>query len=470
MLKILAAFPCTIGVSSPEIAVANKPLLWKSRDISPNTLNTIRFVENMTYKFVAISTANQNTAWMGVNEMGFAIANSLANDLTVDTGVFYNGNLMYNALGLAANLADFENYLSYLTSHNSLDLELRGNFVAFDATGNTRLYEVNNNNYWVFETDAQNPYLLRTNHSVNGGGSEGIERLLRSTAIIEDLVSDNELTVPNLLIKQIRDISDVQSQPFALPWAFGDASPFYATDYSICRRNTIAAVVIEGIEAGQDPKLTTMWLIMGNPFISYAIPIFPTSKPNLAPIINLSENSPELANILWNSDNDYLLDTSHFINSNNFSLMETLSSTEFELYQATEILKTEWSNNLISDANVREFVNLQAASCLNFSTQLFTNFTPNYNAEVTPLIELNVYPNPFSSNLTLEVSATKGSEGKVSVYNLKGQFVKTVKSAGNNKFYWDGRNSDHEKMAAGIYLIKYETKSESVTKKVVFKN
>lgn len=468
ILNIVLAFPCSIGVASNTITTSNKPILWKSRDISPSTTNSIRYVENMTYNYVAITTPGENLAWMGVNEAGFALANSLSDDLTVDTGTFNNGNLIYSALGLVENLAGFENYLDYLTTSSTLDLELRGNFVAFDADGNTKLYEVNNNNYWVFETnETENPYILRTNHSVNGGGNYGIERLLRSTEIVHDLALNNELSVNNLLVNQIRDISDENSNPFALPWEFGDSTPFYYTDYSICRRNTISAVVIEGVEDGQDPKLTTMWLIMGNPFVSYALPLLPTIRPNLSTINNLSENSPELVNNLWNEDNGYLLNTSRFVNSNNFSLMQTLSDRETESYLMMDSLKSQWANDEISDDTIRSFINQQASSALAFSSELFNNFTPNYNSEVAAISNINLYPNPFYSKLTLEVNSPKSNNAKVKIYNIKGQLVKTLDNVRNGKYQWNGRNNQNERIADGVYLLKYESKDETITKKVV---
>jgi len=469
LLSIIEVFSCTIGIASHEISASNKPILWKSRDISPSTTNTIRYVENMTYKFVGISTPGEARVWMGVNEMGFAIANSLSDDLTVDTGVFYNGNLIYNALGLVEDLEDFEEYLDYLTTVSTIDLELRGNFVAFDAQGNSKLYEVNNSNYWVFDTDdTPNDYLLRTNHSVNGGGTEGIERLVRSTEIIEGLVSNNELTVPNLLMKQIRDVSDSQSQPFPLPWQFGDETPIFYTDYSICRRSTISAVVIEGVEEGEDPRLSTMWLIMGNPFVSYAIPLLPTVKPTLEQINNLSENSPELVSILWNSDNDYFLDTSHFVNSANFSLLQTFSDRETEVYDSMENMKIQWDNEEINDNDMRDFINLQASSTLNFSSELFYNFTPNSETEIEPIPTLSIYPSPFSKEVTIESLSSKSNSARVEIYNLKGQFVRSLENTNQKKYVWDGRDTNGQRMASGIYLVKYESKAEKIMQKLLF--
>jgi len=467
MLITIDVIACTIGVASHTITTSDKPILWKSRDKTPTTINSIRYVDNMTYNFVGISTPGENRVWMGVNEMGFALANSLSYDLTVDVGDYNNGNLIYNALGLVSNLNEFENFLDYMTSTTSISLELRGNFVAFDAEGNTKLYEINNNNYWVFETDdTENPYLLRTNHSVIGGSFEGIERLNRSAQIIQDLVEDNELSVNNLLLKQVRDISDRDSQPYALPLQYGDPTSLFNTEYSICRRNTVSAVVIEGVQPGQDPKLTTMWLIMGNPFVTQAIPIFPTIIPNVTTINNLSENSPELVNIIWNRDNNYLLDTSNFVNAS-FSLLQEFENKEVGLYQSLEDLKTQWGNQEINDSTITSFINQNATSALNFSTEIFYNLTPNEDNEVVPAQSLQVYPNPFQTVLTIKTKTASKAKGQVSIYNLKGQLVKTISSALDNNYSWNGKDNKNDNLPNGVYLIKYESAVESVVQKVV---
>ena len=466
VIYTLVAYPCTIGIASPTITASGKPILWKSRDIGPNTINTIRYVDNLTYNFVGISTPGENRVWMGVNEMGLSIANSLSNDLTIDEGTFNNGNLIFNSLGLFASLSEFEDYLEFLVNSN-LDLELRGNFVAFDSTGTTKLYEINNNNFWIFETEDEiQPYLLRTNHSVNGGGIDGIERLIRSNTIIGILVESNELSVNKLLTKHVRDVSDIFSQPYDLPWQYGDPTPLLNTTYSINRANTISAVVIEGIQAGQSPQLTTMWLIMGNPFTTYAIPLLPNLRPNFSNINNISENSPELVNILWDSDNSFYLDTSKFIKPN-FSLLSELESNENRIYSSFEELKTQWVSDEITNTQITSYINQEVESALVFSSELFYNFTPNSNNDITPLLTLKIYPNPFTTNLTIETKAKQPDNGSVKIYNIRGQLVKNIKSLPDNISKWNGENNANQPLPPGIYLIKYESDRESVTRKVV---
>lgn len=467
LFKINAIFPCTIGIASNSITTSNRPILWKSRDINPTTINTLRHADNLNYEFIGVTSPGENRMWMGVNEEGLAIANSLSNDLTVTEGEFNNGNLIYNSLGTCSDLEDFEDYLDFLTN-SSIDLELRGNFVAFDASGQSKLYEINNSNYWIFEASPEtSPYQIRTNHSVNGGGMDGIERFLRSNNIITELIENNQLSVNNLLFDHIRDVSDAQSQAYELPSNFGDPTPLIDTSYSIDRRNTISAVVIEGVAPGQDPKLTTMWLIMGNPFVSYAIPLVPFLSPNLSVFNSLSENSPELVNKLWSSDNDFLLDTSKFLHPN-FSLLEELYSRELTSYIAFEELKEDWQEDDIDELIIIDYINDQANQALAFSSDLLYNFTSNYNTELAKASNLNIFPNPFVDKLAIDFKNSKQTEGKLRIYNIRGQLIREFSTnSKSTSLEWDGKNSDNLELPSGIYLIRYENGNQVESRKAV---
>lgn len=469
IIAVFQAFACTIGVASSEATFTNRPMLWKSRDQNPNSTNTLRYVENMTYKFVGVATPNENRVWMGVNEMGFALANSLANDLTVGTGEFNNGNLIYTALGLSANLAEFENYLNYLTQENTISLELRGNFVAFDAEGNTKVYEVNNDNYWSYEPTAAEPYMLRTNFSLHGGSANGLERYIRSSEIISGLVETNDLTVNSLFTKQMRDVDDPFPSNYALPWEYGDPTPLIQTDYSICRANTVSAVVIEGVEPGQDPTLSTMWVIMGNPFTSYALPLFPTIKPNLTNFNNISLNSPDLTNLLWSGNNSYFLDTSYFVKSNGFSLLKHFQNVENDIYDEFEDMKTLLSNNQISTTEIKQFINAKSSQAYDFSSNLYLTFTPNEDVDSVPDNRITAYPNPFHETLFIKSNSSNREAAKVRIYNLKGQLVRSITNDNkiNGELYWDGKDEFRREVASGIYLISYEAGSYWASKKVI---
>jgi len=84
---------------------------------------------------------------------------------------------------------------------------------------------------------------------------------------------------------------------------------------------------------------------------------------------------------------------------------------------------------------------------------------------------LNAYPNPFSSNMTLDLYLAKRAELKASIYNLKGQVVKSWKEdtfqTGRNTLDWDATSDDGSKVASGVYIWKVQCGKEQQSCKVL---
>jgi len=83
---------------------------------------------------------------------------------------------------------------------------------------------------------------------------------------------------------------------------------------------------------------------------------------------------------------------------------------------------------------------------------------------------LNAYPNPFSANMRIYLDLPKQAELKVSIYNLKGQVVKSWQPsrypAGQSSLTWDATSDDGSKVASGIYIWKVISGKEMQSCKV----
>ncbi len=76
-----------------------------------------------------------------------------------------------------------------------------------------------------------------------------------------------------------------------------------------------------------------------------------------------------------------------------------------------------------------------------------------------------VYPNPFRDGQTnnISVSVKAGDFGKVTIYNVRGQMVKTFDvGEGNHSLTWDGKGC-----GSGIYFAQMSTSVTNVTKKII---
>ena len=99
--------------------------------------------------------------------------------------------------------------------------------------------------------------------------------------------------------------------------------------------------------------------------------------------------------------------------------------------------------------------------------------TNNDDSELVPLINKlgNNYPNPFNPRTIINYSITKSGSVKVSIYNIKGQIVRTLvndnKEAGRYSAVWNGKDNNNKDVASGLYLYRIESLDFSATKKMM---
>ena len=101
--------------------------------------------------------------------------------------------------------------------------------------------------------------------------------------------------------------------------------------------------------------------------------------------------------------------------------------------------------------------------------------TDNTNDEL-PITdyELSNYPNPFNPETYVEFSILADSEVLLSIYNIKGQLVKTLLDSnitkGPHRIIWDGKNESGQNVSSGIYYCRLKSdKQESIIKMILIK-
>jgi|GEM_PF-1387730 len=81
------------------------------------------------------------------------------------------------------------------------------------------------------------------------------------------------------------------------------------------------------------------------------------------------------------------------------------------------------------------------------------------------------YPNPFNPATTFEYNLPYACEVELTVYNIRGQKVKTLvnqtMSAGRHTAVWRGVNEDGQTVASGVYFYRIQTDKFVATKKMV---
>lgn len=100
----------------------------------------------------------------------------------------------------------------------------------------------------------------------------------------------------------------------------------------------------------------------------------------------------------------------------------------------------------------------------------------NFNGSVIKQsLNLQNYPNPFNPSTTILFSLHQKQDVKLTIYNLKGQKIKTLVNQeydkGNHTIIWNGNVESGERVSSGIYLFKLDLngKTQDVKKCILLK-
>jgi hypothetical protein len=81
------------------------------------------------------------------------------------------------------------------------------------------------------------------------------------------------------------------------------------------------------------------------------------------------------------------------------------------------------------------------------------------------------HPNPFNPSTTIEYSISEDSHVSLSIFNVKGQLVRTLENGlrkrHNYRMVWDGKSDKGEAVASGTYFCRLKTDRLTQTRKLV---
>jgi hypothetical protein len=273
---------CTSAVISGKVTPDGRPLLWKNRDTS-DLLNCVRYMKGEKYGFVAVTgyAENPRSIWIGTNEAGFAIMNTLSYNLTEEEGEGSskrNGAVMKRALEICATVADFRHYLDTL----GRPMNVRTNYGVIDARGNGSYFEVNSTKYKEYDVNdpdvAPHGFIVRSNYSFSGKLNEGAgyvryqeaqEKLFTASATGEITPRWLFSTLSRSFRNPLLGI-DLKDGRFNRPQATG----WFVEQDFIARRSSSCAVVIQGVRPDENVSFTTMWTVIGYPPVTPAVPVW----------------------------------------------------------------------------------------------------------------------------------------------------------------------------------------------------
>ena len=307
---------CTTAVISGKATIDGRPLLWKNRDYSVID-NELIVIDGGKFRGIAIVNKGSNKSiWMGCNDQGFCIENSVSNDLKDPSakGGLGNGSFMLKAIQTCSNMTDFEKLLKETDQSGRATT---ANFGVIDAQGGAAIFETSPRSHKKFDandpTIAPHGFVVRSNFSfegqklegcsVSGDGSENItdaaqknlekvqanasgQRFLRARALLTDAVAD-KVSAEFILKSCMKDMANEKGQAFdgSVNGKQAPLPELIPTATTISRTTTVSACCFVGVKPGEDPSLTTMWSVLGDPKFSLAVPAWP-NMPATAKVMN----------------------------------------------------------------------------------------------------------------------------------------------------------------------------------------
>ncbi len=85
----------------------------------------------------------------------------------------------------------------------------------------------------------------------------------------------------------------------------------------------------------------------------------------------------------------------------------------------------------------------------------------------TPDLSMNVYPNPFRSNVNIELKDKSTALPDIAIYNIKGQLVRKWDVNKSTSVTWDGKDRFNDLVSSGIYLVNAKKNGMNHTRKIV---
>ena len=111
--------------------------------------------------------------------------------------------------------------------------------------------------------------------------------------------------------------------------------------------------------------------------------------------------------------------------------------------------------------------------------ELILSFRGNDNSSLSTRVELipesftlyQNYPNPFNPSTTIKYALNNNGFVNVSIYNVKGELVKTLFNGPQNKgkysLIWNATNNKNESMPGGLYIYSVSTEKSIHSQKMM---
>lgn len=187
-------------------------------------------------------------------------------------------------------------------------------------------------------------------------------------------------------------------------------------------------------------------------------------------VLQLSDNGYVIAGYVEINDDDYDDDIKVVKIDSNGNEEWSFMYGDVDEERAYDIYETSDQGLIVSGYQSDLITGLWDCLLLKYETATLVEISL-----IDPIYNLFNYPNPFNPSTTIEFSIQNDSHVELSIFNVKGQKVKTLISnefsTGSHSIIWNGNDEFDKPISSGIYYYKLNIngKTEAVKKCLLMK-
>ena len=257
---------CTAALVLAKKSSEGAPTLWKHRD-SPDWDCHYEYIQGKKYAYTALVSQDRKKTYCGINEMGFAILNTVSENLKPDLTITTKGiaiTSMGNALAVCATVDEFEELLRQTNGKRRYVT----NYACGDPSGALAFFEVWSEGYKRYDVEKQESgFDVRSNFSFAGDMVTPGPSVPRYDIVMRHMKGKKQYT-PHDFIDYARNFEngagvDVMKAP----------APFVCNDLTVPRFFSVADMV-----AICDKENPRMVVVIGHPTSCMAVPVYVKAK------------------------------------------------------------------------------------------------------------------------------------------------------------------------------------------------
>lgn len=349
-----------IGVASGKATRDQRPLLWQNHDDQTQSLQATLFWGKVGDFLGIIAQNDTNQVWAGVNTVGFAIAGAIAQDLEGDFSGS-EGHFIKLALSECASLEQFE---ALLKQTNQIPgRSTRCNLGVIDAQGQAAIFEVGNYSYIKFDANdsviAPAGFLVRSNFGITGKGpGQGARRYHRTRTLFKAAIDKKNLSHRYLIQILARDLVGPAIDPYPLPYGsqYDDFPPgTIDTQESINCYQTVSCAVIRGVLRHENPRLSTLWWLPGEPVFGIVVPLWVHAGPVPELINAISQKILRQKRRAYSITQRPSLLNTNVLAGSRFSIWPRHLLEEKKIFSESETMLQTWRKDTFTHEGMRQF-------------------------------------------------------------------------------------------------------------------